>query len=90
MYRVCVLTSGKYDNAVIGNRYCFSRKSALELANLFNAVSCALKIEKLVRVGGTFFWSEDPAETRIVMDANEKGDIIYRVITRKEWKEVYR
>lgn len=60
MYRVCVLTSGKYDNAVVGNRYCFSRKKALDLANLFNECSCAFKIEKLVYCEGVFFWSEDP------------------------------
>lgn len=91
MYRVCVLTSGKYDNVVTGNRYCLSRKSALDLANLFNELSCTLKIEKLIRTDDIFFWSEDIAATRITFDANENGDIIkYRIITRKERKEIYR
>lgn len=90
MYRVCVLTSGKYHNVVTGNRYCFFRKRTLELANLFNDFSCAFKIEKLVHNQGVFFWSEGAEETRIIEDMNERGESIYRIITRKEWKEIYR
>lgn len=90
MYRISVLTSGKYHNVVTGNRYCLSRKSALDLANLFNDFSCAFKIEKLIRCKGVFFWSEDLAETRIGIDVVENGKIIYRIITRKERKELYR
>lgn len=90
MYRICVLTSGKYDNVATGNRYCFSRKSALELANLFNEFSCGFKIEKLVRCNGVFFWSKDLAETRIGIDVVENGKIIYRIITRKEREKLYK
>lgn len=59
MYRVTVKDSGKYDNVVLGSRYCFRKKSAARLIALFTASECDFTIEKLIRISGdTFCWSD--------------------------------
>lgn len=90
MYRVCVLTSGKYHNVVKGNRYCLSRKMALDLANLFKGSLCDVEIARLVYSQGVFYWTTGPEETRIILDIDKNDHIFYRIIRRKEWKEMYR
>lgn len=35
MYRISVSISGKYGNVATGNRYCFFKKTAIDLGNCF-------------------------------------------------------
>ena len=90
MYRVKVLSSGKYHNVVVGNRYCFFKKDAIELANLFNESGCDLIIEKFVHCGRIFFWTSGLEEVRIYEDwaEDEETIILYRPITKKEYKNL--
>lgn len=85
MYRVCVLSTGKYHNVVVGNRYCFSRKHAVELANMFADKDCILGVQKFARIGSCFIWAEAEDITRIW----ENEDGIYRILSRKELKEMF-
>lgn len=59
MYRINVLDPGKFHNITVGYRYCFFKKSAKELIDLFLGDECAIKVEKLIRVTRDIFaWSE--------------------------------
>lgn len=58
MYRVTVKSRGKYNNAVMGARYCLTRRSAIRLTALFIKDECDLTVEKWIRVHGDIFcWS---------------------------------
>lgn len=92
MYRIQVLSSGKYHNVTEGNRYCFFRRSAIKLANLFGENNCDIVIEKLVHVGDDFFWSQGVEETRIFEDwigSDKEDKVFYRPLTKKEYKNLY-
>lgn len=91
MYRIKVLSSGKYRNIMIGNRYCFFRKNTINLANLFNKSECDIVIEKLTHLGGIFFWSDALEETKICEDwiEDDEDKVFYRSLTRKEYKELF-
>ena len=59
MYRVVVTSVGKYKNAMLGARYCFTKRSAIKLASYFMSMKCECKIEKFVRLyGDVFCWSD--------------------------------
>lgn len=61
MYRVNVLTAGKYNNVVTGPRYCFTRKTAKDLAKLFVDYECEVEIHKFYRINTSpwlFFWRD--------------------------------
>lgn len=61
MYRVTVLTNGKYHNVITGPRYCFTRKCAKDLAKLFVDCECDVQIHKFIRVQTSpwlFFWQD--------------------------------
>ena len=59
MYRVVVESRGKYNNAVLGARYCFTKRSVIDLASHFMSVECECKVEKLVRLHSDIFcWSD--------------------------------
>lgn len=59
MYRVIVKNSGKYNNVVLGARYCFTKRSIIDLVAQFMAVECECKVEKLVRIHHDIFcWSD--------------------------------
>lgn len=59
MYRVVVKSSGKYNNVVLGARYCFTKRSIVSLASNFMANECECKVEKFVRLNRDIFsWSE--------------------------------
>lgn len=90
MYRIKVLSSGKYHNVVGGNRYFFFRKSAVEFANDLAERECDFKIEKLVHVGDCFFWTEGEEETKIWWEENEEEKIHYYAVTRKEYNEWFK
>ena len=59
MYRINVLTTGKYNNVALGTRYCFFKKTALDLATLFASMDCDVTIAKFTRLhSDVFSWSE--------------------------------
>lgn len=84
MYRVKVLSTGKYNNVCLGNRYCLFRKSAIELANLFTSSECTIKVEKLVHNDDVFFWSDCECETKIG-ERWKDGKTIYRKLDKDEF-----
>ena len=58
MYRITVNSCGKYRNATLGPRYCFFKKSAKELIDLFLGDECEIVVEKFVRLRNDIFaWS---------------------------------
>ena len=66
MYRVIVKTAGKYNNVVLGARYCFTKKSAARLMALFHISECDYEIEKLVRLNDDiFFWSKAEVSEKV-------------------------
>lgn len=59
MYRVVVGSKGKYNNATLGARYCFTKRSIVSLASNFMASECECKVEKFVRLHSDIFaWSD--------------------------------
>ena len=58
MYRVVVESKGKYNNVVLGARYCFTKRSIVRLAANFMSLECECRVEKLVRLHRDIFnWS---------------------------------
>lgn len=59
MYKVTIKSRGKYNNVVPGERYCFTKHSAIDLAITFAKVDCEFDVEKLTRVSKDIFcWSD--------------------------------
>lgn len=59
MYRVVVKNRGKYNNVVLGARYCFTKRSIVSLASHFMANECECMVEKFVRLHRDIFcWSD--------------------------------
>ena len=59
MYRVVVESRGKYNNVVLGARYCFTKHSIVSLASHFMANECKCTVEKFVRLNRDIFcWSD--------------------------------
>lgn len=87
MYRIKVLSNGKYHNVEMGNHYYLFRKSAVRSANMYGESECDIVIEKLIHVGDDFFWSDVPEETKICQD--DTDIISYHALTRKEYKELF-
>lgn len=59
MYRVVVKSRGKYNNATLGARYCFTKRSVVSLASNFMANECECSVEKFVRLHRDIFsWSD--------------------------------
>ena len=71
MYKVTVNTSGKYHNVELGTRYCLTRRSAIQLANIFLESECDITIEKFIRCGSAFTWSKAWEETRIIFEVDD-------------------
>lgn len=66
MYRVIAKTSGKYNNVVLGARYCFTKKSAATLAALFHVDECDYEVEKFVRLhDDVFCWSDSAVSEKV-------------------------
>lgn len=58
MYKVTVKTRGKHNNAILGARYCLTKRSVIGLAVTFESHECEYEIEKFVRLyGDVFSWS---------------------------------
>lgn len=59
MYRVVVKSRGKYNNVMLGARYCFTKRSIVTLASEFMASECECSVEKFVRIHKDIFcWSD--------------------------------
>ena len=66
MYRVVVKSRGKYNNIVLGARYCFTKRSVIELAVMFARVECEFDVEKFIRIqGDVFAWSDSVISEKI-------------------------
>lgn len=66
MYRVIVKSRGKYNNIVLGARYCFTKRSVIELAVMFSKVECEFDVEKFIRIhGDVFAWSSSVVSEKI-------------------------
>ena len=60
MYRINVLTRGRYNNVKRGYRYCFRKKSAIELIDTFMNARSKITVEKLIRIHrDVFCWNDD-------------------------------
>lgn len=68
MYRINVLTDGKYHNVRDGFRYCFRKKSAIELIDVFMDAGSKITVEKLIRIQGDVFCWDDDSENDKVFD----------------------
>ena len=74
MYRVVVKSRGKYNNIVLGARYCFTKRSVIELAVMFAQVECEFDVEKFIRIqGDVFAWSDSEDNKKI-------WDKIYKIL----------
>ena len=78
MYRITVKSRGKYDNAVLGARYCLTKRSAIRLTALFIKSECDLTAEKWIRMhGDTFCWSGS--------EVNEAfWDKVYKIVEKEQ------
>lgn len=86
MYKVTVKTTGRYNVVALGARYCLTRKSAVELANLFLGDGCDITIEKFERsCDDVFIWSDAPEETKIVFDEDDNGNFTARKANRYDF-----
>lgn len=85
MYRITVNTPGKYYNVSVGTRYCLTRKTAIRLANLYFGSDCDITIEKFVRCGSMFCWSDLIICTKIVVEADEEDNITARKANKNDW-----
>ena len=66
MYRVVVKSRGKYNNATLGARYCFMKRSVISLAITFTILECEFEVEKLVRLHSDIFsWSSADVSKKI-------------------------
>ena len=66
MYRVVVKTKGKYNNVVLGARYCFTKHSVIELATTFAQNECEFDVEKFIRIHSDIFtWSDSGVSEKI-------------------------
>ena len=67
MYRIDVLSTGKYNNVALGPRFCLFKRTAKRLVDEFSEVDCSLKVSKLIRCSDDVFcWSEGEVEDEIV------------------------
>lgn len=70
MYKITVISSEL--GARCGSRYCFFKKSAKELVDLFIKTKCEFTIEKLGHVGDTFFWHDCDDDDKVFRYFEEK------------------
>ena len=74
MYRVVVKSRGKYNNIVPGARYCFTKRSVIDLAVMFARVECEFDVEKFIRIqGDVFAWSDSRVNEKI-------WDKVYKIL----------
>lgn len=78
MYRINVKSSGKYHNCALGYRYCFRKKTAKDLINLFSECDADFTVEKLIRLtADVFYWTDyedDPVFTHYFNKMDEDDE----------------
>lgn len=75
MYKVTVKTRGKHNNAALGARYCFTKRSVIGLAVNFTRAECEFEVEKFTRCHGDIFaWSAAEVSWKIWEKINEALD----------------
>jgi hypothetical protein len=66
MYRVVVMNRGKYNNVMVGARYCFTKRSLVKLVADFMSMECDCEVERFVRIcKDVFCWSEAEVSSAI-------------------------
>ena len=82
MYRVVVESKGKYNNAVLGARYCFTKRSTVSLVSTLMAMECECRVGKFVRLHRDIFsWSD----VEVSSDVWERiYDAIAKLVTEEE------
>ena len=66
MYRVVVKSRGKFNNIVLGARYCLTKRSVIELAVMFAKVECEFDVEKFIRIHSDIFaWSNSGVSEKV-------------------------
>ena len=66
MYRVVIKSRGKYNNIVLGARYCLTRRSVINLAVSLESLECEFDVEKFIRIHGDIFtWSDTEVSEKI-------------------------
>lgn len=66
MYRINIKSSGKYHNVVPGYRYCFRKKTAKGLIDLFSECEVKFTVEKFVRLTkDVFCWTDDDEDDTV-------------------------
>lgn len=69
MYKITILTSGKYHNVVKGARYCFFRVHAQKFINSLVENECEFELQKFVHCAdGVFAWTEIFEELEKMLD----------------------
>ena len=68
MYRINVKSCGKYHNVALGCRYCFRKKTAKHLIDLFSEHEVNFTVEKLIRLTTDIFSWTDYDEDDTVFD----------------------
>lgn len=74
MYRIDVKSPGKYYNVQIGSRYCFRKKTAKSLIDLFLKQDCHIEVEKLIRIHRDVFcwtWDEEDSVCNYYLEQEE-------------------
>ena len=76
MYRVVVKNRGKYNNVVPGARYCFTKRSIVDLTSDFMSLECECQVEKFIHLNRDIFcWSDAEVGSDVwerIYDALEK------------------
>lgn len=70
MYRIHVLSDGKYHNVTLGARYCFTKHATARIANHLLDSNCNIVIEKFIKTGDCFQWSNNEYENGIWYNEN--------------------
>ena len=65
-FRINVLTTGKYDNVVLGYRYCFFKKSVTDFIKILIESEADFTVERFISLSGDMFgWVSDPDEVKV-------------------------
>lgn len=75
MYKVIVKSSGKYGNVAFGARYCLTKRTAINLAVMFDSVECDYEVEKFVRLNkDIFYWSDGEVDKKFWKKVKKRLD----------------
>ena len=75
MYKVTVKSSGKYHNVALGERYCLTKRTAINMAVMFDLSECEYEVEKFVRLNeDVFCWSDGEVGEKFWEKVSERLD----------------